>query len=88
MVKPTRKIIPISQLLINPNNPRFESVENQQVAIETMLNKKGSEIKRLAKDIVTNGLNPSKNLMVLESKNNKFLTLEGNRRGYFHNIVK
>ena len=80
MKKPVRQVIPISNLLVNPGNPRFEPVKNQQEAIELMLDKKGSEIKKLATDIIKNGLNPSKNLIVVKSKNNKFLTLEGNRR--------
>ncbi|MGB2580421.1 MAG: hypothetical protein WBC83_01895 [Minisyncoccia bacterium] len=72
--------IHISKLLANPENPRFEPVSNQADAIELMLEKNGSEIKKLAEDIALYGLNPSKSLMVVEVKKNKFLPLEGNRR--------
>lgn len=79
---PKFKLQPISidNLLVNSNNPRFEPVVNQKEAIELMLNEKNTEIRNLAEDIVQHGINPSKNLVVLKSKNNKFLTLEGNRR--------
>ena len=80
MKKPIRKTIPISELLVNTDNPRFESVTNQNQAIELMADEQGSEIKELAQDVIEHGLNPSKNLIVIESKNGKFLTLEGNRR--------
>jgi hypothetical protein len=78
-VKFSRKTILLSNILINPKNPRFDPVSNQTKAIEQMLDEKEPEIKKLAEDILEKGLNPSKNLIVLE-KNNKFLTLEGNRR--------
>ena len=81
MKKPAQKLISISDLRINPNNPRFESVTNHNKALELMLEKKNSEIKKLAQDIIEHGMfNPSKNLMVIKSKNDKYTTLEGNRR--------
>ena len=76
----TIKTVPISSLLVNHGNPRFEPVTSQREAIDLMLKEKGTEIKKLAQDIVNHGMNPSKNLLVVKSANNKFLTLEGNRR--------
>lgn len=75
----TKKIILLSDILINPKNPRFDPVTNQTKAIQLMLDEKEAEIKKLAKDIIEKGLNPTKNLIMLH-KNNKFLTMEGNRR--------
>lgn len=79
MKKFSRKLIPLSDILINPENPRFEPVSNQTQAIQKMLTEKEIEIKNLAEDIMEKGLNPSKNLIMLQ-KNDKFLTMEGNRR--------
>ena len=75
----TKKIILLSDILINPKNPRFDPVTNQTKAIQLMLDEKEAETKKLAKDIIEKGLNPTKNLIMLH-KNNKFLTMEGNRR--------
>ena len=80
MRKPKRLTVPVSNLLINPGNPRFDPVKNQHESMALMLREKGAEIKKLAKDITTGGINPSKNLIVVHSRNKKYLTLEGNRR--------
>ncbi len=79
MAKNMIKTIPISKLLINPKNPRFSPVSNQDEAVQLMLDREGLGIKNLAKDIAHHGINPTKIPAVL-SKNGKFLTLEGNRR--------
>lgn len=71
--------IPISQLMVNPSNPRFEPVQDQNQATLTMLNQEEDTIKKLAKDIVKYGLNPTKNLAVY-LQNGKYTVLEGNRR--------
>ena len=75
-----KKIIPISKILVNTENPRFEPVKNQQEALDLMLSKAGKAVLNLAKDIAQHGLNPSKRLMVVEMKDGNFLPLEGNRR--------
>lgn len=75
-----KKIIPISKILINPENPRFEPVKNQREALDLMLEKAGKAVLNLARDIAQHGLNPSKRLMVVELKDGNFLPLEGNRR--------
>jgi len=79
MAKPAPKTIDISELLVNPKNPRFSPVTNQNEAIQLMLKQEGASIKNLAEDIISHGPNPTKNIAVV-SKNGKFLTLEGNRR--------
>lgn len=75
-----KKTIDIQKLLVNPENPRFEPVENQAAALELMLSEAGDEVINLARDISLNGLNPSKRLMVIAAKGDKYLPLEGNRR--------
>lgn len=75
-----KKPISIERLLVNPENPRFEPVKNQQAAIDLMLAEVGKEVLNLAEDIAKHGLNPSKSLMVVEIEKDHFLPLEGNRR--------
>ncbi|MCX6807392.1 MAG: hypothetical protein NTZ80_01095 [Patescibacteria group bacterium] len=75
-----KAIIPIAKLLVNPENPRFESVKNQADAIDLMISKAGANVFNLAKDIAQHGLNPSKSLMVIPAEDGQFLPLEGNRR--------
>ena len=78
--KPEHRRIPITELVVNPSNPRFEPVRDQNQAIKTMLIKEESSIKKLARDIVEHsGLNPTKSLAVC-SKNGKYIIQEGNRR--------
>lgn len=73
------KELNFSELLINVENPRFDPVSNQKEALDLMLKKHGEEIKKLALDIATHGLNPSKKLIVVEHKG-KYIPQEGNRR--------
>lgn len=75
------KSISISNLIINPDNDRFESVENEKQAIDIMLTKLGDKIYYIAIHILENGLSP-KPFYVMPSKksNKKFLVKEGNRR--------
>ena len=72
--------IPLKQILVNPNNPRFNPVKNQTEAICRMLEMQKSEIKNLAIDIAKYGLNPSKAILVSKHSKTKFITLDGNRR--------
>lgn len=75
-----KRVIPISKILVNTENPRFEPVKDQQEALDLMLSKAGKAVLNLAKDIAQHGLNPSKRLMVIELGAGNFLPLEGNRR--------
>lgn len=75
------KLISITNLLLNPENYRFDPVSSQKEAIEVMLNEQKDKLYRLAEDILKNGLNPSEKIQVVESElKNRFLILEGNRR--------
>ena len=76
--KPIR--IGIEDLLINPKNPRFDPVQNQRQAIDTMVREMKDKIKNLANDIAKNGLNPTKFLCVVKHLQGKYRVLEGNRR--------
>ncbi len=46
MKKFSRKFISLSDILINPKNPRFDPVSNQTQAIQLMFTEKESEIKK------------------------------------------
>lgn len=75
-----KKSISYEYLIINPENYRFDPVDNQSQAIELMLEEKGTEILNLAKDIVKNGLDQAKDIRVISIGNNQYLVLDGNRR--------
>jgi len=72
--------ISIDKLIVNPENYRFDPVDNQSDAIELMLEEKGEEIVNLAKHIYEKGLDSAKDSRVLEIKKGLFLVLDGNRR--------
>ncbi|MDC4329190.1 hypothetical protein NQ674_07850 [Acinetobacter baumannii] len=77
------KLIPVSKLLLDLENPRFpEEVTGQRAAINLMLKIQEDKITNLAKDIAVNGLDPSENLMVFESDDEPgfYVVAEGNRR--------
>ncbi|ANT65975.1 hypothetical protein [Prosthecochloris sp. CIB 2401] len=69
----------ISDILLDQKNPRFEQVNNQREAIKAMLVDQGDKIVALAKDIYTNGLDPSKRMIVFK-ENGQFVDGDGNRR--------
>lgn len=76
------KLIKISNLKINFENPRFENVQNQREAINSMIENQKEKLIRLADDIIENGLNPSDLIIVTPdlSDSNSYIVLEGNRR--------
>ncbi|HAU5431244.1 hypothetical protein QL185_13455 [Cronobacter malonaticus] len=77
------KSMNINKLLLDIDNPRFPaSAENQRDAIAKMLELQYERIYRLAKDITTNGLDPSENILVYPSEEEEgfFIVAEGNRR--------
>ena len=73
------KRISISKLIINPNNDRFEPVENEKDAIDVMLTKLGDKIYYIATHILENGISP-KPFYVIPTVDNRFVVKEGNRR--------
>jgi len=76
------KLLDLSLLSVNIENPRFEMVGNQREAIAQMIEDQGQKLVKLAQDIIDNGLNPSELVLVTphEKSENQFNVLEGNRR--------
>jgi hypothetical protein len=76
------KILPVTMLDLNTENPRYEMVANQREAIQTMLADQGAKVLALTTDIVKNGLNPADPIIVAPHPNlpGKYVVLEGNRR--------
>lgn len=75
-----KKNIEVEKLIVNPENYRFDPVDNQEEAIDLMLEEKGDEIINLAKHIYEYGLDKARDSRVLEIKKELFLVLDGNRR--------
>lgn len=76
------KFIKVSNLKINSENPRFETVENQREAINSIIENQKDKLIKLGDDIIENGLNPSDLIIVTPDLNdtNSYIVLEGNRR--------
>ena len=72
----------VSELRLDPENPRIITEEGQINLRQAILDEQGSKIAELADDIVKNGLNPMDRLMVLQPDKSKkeYITIEGNRR--------
>ncbi len=76
-----KQLIQVEDLLVNPNNFRFDPVTSQKEAINTMINKMKSKLKKQAEDIAQNGLNPTESLSVTKAyRGRKYIVHEGNRR--------
>lgn len=77
-----RKLVDISSLNINIENPRFEMVGNQREAIKTMIEDQKDKLIKLADDIVNEGLNPGDPIFITkhEKQEGEYNVLEGNRR--------
>lgn len=77
------QLIPVSQLLIDAENPRLDKPQSSQLeSIRTLIVGQRSKIVNLARDILANGLNPSDTMIVMpvDGENKRYLVLEGNRR--------
>jgi hypothetical protein len=76
------KGIKLNDLLVNSENPRFESVNSQTEAIKRLVQEQKDKLYRLAKSIVEKGLNPSELPIVIEDfqQDGMYRVLEGNRR--------
>jgi hypothetical protein len=70
----------IDDLLVNPDNYRFDPVENQRDAMLIMLKSQKDKVLNLARDIAQHGLSPMERLAVKEAEGGKYISLEGNRR--------
>jgi len=76
------KVIPLTNIVVNIENPRFELAGNQREAIEVMIANQGDKLINLAKDIISAGLNPGKliNVAPHPTEKGRYYVLEGNRR--------
>lgn len=74
--------VEIDNLIVNNDNPRFETLDDEISAINYFIAEQSDKIYALADDIVEQGLNPSENIISTPFDNEKqnFLVLEGNRR--------
>jgi len=76
-------LIEVSQLLLDPENPRLTSVQaNSHDAIRAMTRVQGERVIALAQHLLENGANPSSLMMVMPSSHDRhfFYVLDGNRR--------
>jgi hypothetical protein len=71
--------IKISDLFLNPENPRFDPVKYQTETIRSMLEDQKDKLIALAKHIIEFGMNPT-DITLVKPFNGKWLVLEGNRR--------
>jgi len=83
MIESKRKIkqIPLTNLLIDIQNPRYDPRKNQHEAIATIANEQRIKLVNLAQDILDKGLNPSELPIVIPTdEKNNYIVKEGNRR--------
>lgn len=79
MSNPIYKSINITNLLLNPSNPRFNPVEHQLEAIDAMVRDQQDKLVTLGKHIDLYGLNPS-DIVLVKPHNKQWVVREGNRR--------
>jgi len=79
MSNPIYKKINITNLLLNPSNPRFNPVEHQSEAIDAMIRDQQDKLVVLARHISLYGLNPS-DLILVKPYKKQWVVREGNRR--------
>ena len=77
--------IKLSQLQLDPENPRHEPLSSQAEILEWMASSSGdigNKIYTLARDICEHGVNPADRMIVVQSPSDRsmYITLEGNRR--------
>lgn len=78
-----QKRIPVSQLLVDTQNPRLpEMKSNQEDAIQLMVKNQGNKVFTLAQHLANNGTNPANLLIVIpvDKSKNEYFVLDGNRR--------
>ncbi len=73
--------IPVTSLLIDLENPRYEPLASQREALQIIASDQEDKLANLAEDIAERGLNPSELPMVTPGEDGvSFSVLEGNRR--------
>lgn len=82
MVKIPRKLISLSKLNLNVENPRFPPVESQEEVLSILVKSERDtkELFNLAKHIATRGLNPSEMAIIFEDNDGNMIVKDGNRR--------
>ena len=82
MVKKENRLVKLSSLLINLENPRFDVLGNQREAISVMIKNQSEKIVNLAEDISKYGLDPTNLPIIVDdpTHQNRYIVLEGNRR--------
>lgn len=79
MSNPIYKKINITNLLLNPSNPRFNPVEHQSEAFDAMIRDQLDKLVVLARHVSLYGLNPS-DLILVKPYKKQWVVREGNRR--------
>lgn len=74
----TYKRIPISKLVVNPNNDRHGQQDSEENAIEWLFKNKPSEMRGLARDIATQG--GVFDAPLVKKVGGKYIVYDGNRR--------
>ncbi len=73
--------IPLSDLIADSENPRLPTRNlDQEHIIRAIASHQGRKLVELAQHIIDNGLNPTDPLFIMESLDNRYVVLEGNRR--------
>lgn len=72
--------VSISKLDLDLQNPRYEVQNSQREALERILLDNSEKTIKLAENIIQNGQNPIDIIAVIESSNNRYTVIEGNRR--------
>lgn len=75
-----RSILSLDEIQVNDENPRFEPVENEQEAIESIIFLNENQIFNLCRHINDNGLNPTEIISVVGTEEGGHVVLDGNRR--------
>ena len=73
------EFISISNIFVNPNNPRHNPTLDDITAINVLINEDVSDMLNLAKSINSEGFFPQKVVSLIE-KNQKLVAIDGNRR--------
>ena len=78
----TTTTIKLDNLLLNTENFRYETVNDQKEAIDKVLEEQGKKLVNLAQHILKHGPNPNKKVQVFPSghEESKYIILDGNRR--------
>ncbi len=79
MAKGKKVQVKLKELIVNPDNYRFDPVADEEQALATMMETLGSEVANLARDIATNGLNPLRTPLAV-FKDGHYVVMDGNRR--------